>query len=84
MRHTRAHTANRRSHHALKGGKFSPCPDCGAMRMPHRVCYACGKYRGRQVIDVMKKVNKKAAKAKKEGKKEHEKEDKGDTKSAKK
>jgi len=28
------------------------CPDCGAPRMPHRVCSACGKYDGRQVLVV--------------------------------
>ncbi len=28
------------------------CPECGAPRMPHRVCTACGKYNGRQVLVV--------------------------------
>jgi large subunit ribosomal protein L32 len=26
------------------------CPQCGAPQQPHRVCRACGYYRGRQVI----------------------------------
>jgi large subunit ribosomal protein L32 len=26
------------------------CPECGAPRQPHRVCPACGKYNGRQVV----------------------------------
>jgi hypothetical protein len=30
----------------------------------HRVCSQCGKYRGRVVVDVLKKTAKKAAKAK--------------------
>ena len=28
------------------------CPNCGAYRLPHRVCRACGKYNGRQVLTV--------------------------------
>ncbi|MBP7830963.1 MAG: 50S ribosomal protein L32 [Kiritimatiellae bacterium] len=26
------------------------CPKCGAPQMSHRVCPACGTYRGRQVL----------------------------------
>jgi large subunit ribosomal protein L32 len=65
MRHTRAHTANRRSHHALTGGRFSKCPDCGALRLPHHACPSCGKYNGRMVVDVAAKIAKKNAKIKK-------------------
>ena len=61
MRHTRAHTGNRRSHHALKGAAFSKCSHCGAMRVPHTVCTACGYYRGRKVIDQVKAATKKLA-----------------------
>jgi large subunit ribosomal protein L32 len=28
------------------------CPECGAPTLPHRVCRACGYYRGRQVMSV--------------------------------
>lgn len=28
------------------------CPECGAPRLPHRVCPTCGKYKGRQVVVV--------------------------------
>jgi large subunit ribosomal protein L32 len=42
----------RRSHHALGAPNFSRCPDCGEMRLPHRACPSCGRYRGRQVVDV--------------------------------
>jgi large subunit ribosomal protein L32 len=56
MRHTRAHTGKRRSHHALKGARFTSCPKCGAKHLMHRVCQACGTYRGRVVIDVLKKT----------------------------
>lgn len=63
MRHTRGHTGNRRSHHALKGAQFTVCKDCGAKHLMHRVCASCGKYRGRVVVDVMKKTIKATKKA---------------------
>ncbi len=28
------------------------CPSCGEYKRPHRLCTACGKYNGRQVIEV--------------------------------
>lgn len=63
MRHTSGHTRNRRSHHALKGARFETCKDCGAKHLMHRVCSTCGKYRGRVVVDVLKKTVKAAKKA---------------------
>ena len=62
MRHTRAHTANRRSHHALVATTLAKC-ECGAVRVSHRACAECGRYRGRVVIDVAAKAKRKAAKA---------------------
>lgn len=52
MRHTRAHTANRRSHHALKAPALGSCKNCGATKRPHHMCLECGFYNGRQVIDL--------------------------------
>ena len=62
MRHTRAHTGNRRSHHALKGSALGPCPKCQAPHLRHHLCLACGYYRGREVVNVLAKTQKKAAK----------------------
>jgi len=64
MRHTRAHTANRRSHHALKGARLSLCSNCQTPKYNHRVCLNCGQYKGMTVIDVNKKIAKKAKKTK--------------------
>jgi len=61
MRHTRAHTRNRRSHHALKASTLQKC-ECGAVRVPHRACPVCGRYRGRIAVDLASKVATKAAK----------------------
>ncbi|HVV39054.1 MAG TPA: 50S ribosomal protein L32 [Candidatus Paceibacterota bacterium] len=67
MRHTRAHTANRRSHHALKAQHLTTC-ECGNPRVSHRACPACGRYNGRVVVDVAGKLAARQAKAaKKEG-----------------
>ena len=63
MRHTKSHTANRRSHHALKVARFETCPKCNAKHLMHRVCVNCGNYRGRMVVDVLKKTLKKTQKA---------------------
>ncbi len=68
MRHTRAHTANRRSHHALLSGRFSKCVDCGVLRPPHRACPSCGKYNGKVVVDVAMQAVKKDAKMRKRAK----------------
>lgn len=64
MRHTRAHTRNRRSHHALKEARFSKCKKCNEPVMPHTVCINCGTYKNREVIDVLKKLTKKERKKK--------------------
>ncbi|MFC1801884.1 50S ribosomal protein L32 [Patescibacteria group bacterium] len=52
MRHTKGHTANRRSHHGLKAPRLSSCGNCEAKHLRHRVCPDCGQYKGRQVVDV--------------------------------
>jgi large subunit ribosomal protein L32 len=54
MRHTRAHTANRRSHHALKNRSLATC-ECGAVRVSHRACPTCGRYNGRVAVDLAAK-----------------------------
>lgn len=61
MRHTKSHTANRRSHHALKAQVLSTC-ECGAAKVSHRACPQCGRYKGRVVVDHAAKAQAKAAK----------------------
>ena len=64
MRHTRSHTKNRRSHHAIKVPALSTCSHCGLLRRPHHACLECGYYRGRLVIDVKKQQADRAARMK--------------------
>jgi ribosomal protein L32 len=48
----------------LKGTVFGACSNCQAPKETHSVCKNCGMYRGRKVLDVVKKVTKKVAKTK--------------------
>jgi len=36
----------------LKLPQISKCPQCAEPHVPHRVCPACGYYKGRQVLSV--------------------------------
>ncbi|MCA9356266.1 50S ribosomal protein L32 [Candidatus Nomurabacteria bacterium] len=64
MRHTRAHTANRRSHHALKSQAIINDKDTGVPHLRHRVSLTDGRYKGKSVINVVKKATKKTKKSK--------------------
>lgn len=57
MRHTRAHSANRRSHHALGNPAVSDDAKDG-QHLRHRVSPITGKYKGRQILDLTKKSKK--------------------------
>ncbi|MFC1756438.1 50S ribosomal protein L32 [Patescibacteria group bacterium] len=45
--------------------KLVKCSKCSAKITPHRVCPKCGFYKGREVVDVMKKAKKSKAKKQK-------------------
>lgn len=64
MRHTKGKRNRVRSHHALKPLRFAACSHCNAAAIPHVVCKNCGYYKGRQVIDVLAKLDKKRRKEK--------------------
>lgn len=61
MRHTRSHTANRRSHHALTAPNLAVCQNCNASHKPHHMCLNCGSYKGRVVIDLLEKKKEREA-----------------------
>ena len=62
MRHTKSHTANRRSHHALKAPKTTTDPKTGGTHLRHRIDMTTGMYKGRKVIDVVAKAVKSSSK----------------------
>ncbi len=49
-RHSNTRTRKRRSHDALTIPNLTECPNCHERKLPHRVCPACGYYRGREVV----------------------------------
>ena len=63
MRATKSHRNNRRSHHALVAPATAKC-ECGVMMLRHRACANCGKYRGRQVIDIVAQTTRTQARLK--------------------
>jgi len=46
-----ARTRMGRAHQALVRPQLRPCPRCGAMRLPHRVCTQCGYYNEKITIE---------------------------------
>ncbi len=59
MRHTRGHTGNRRSHHALSETNIIKDKETGALRLPHRIDEATGMYRGKQIYTPKVKAERK-------------------------
>ena len=68
MRHTKGHSANRRSHHALKNRALTASPE-GTVHPRHRVMLEGGTYRGRTLLNkTAARVARRTTKTKKEGK----------------
>jgi large subunit ribosomal protein L32 len=42
----------RANHDKRQPPALSPCSNCEELTLSHRVCPACGHYRGRQVVEV--------------------------------
>jgi large subunit ribosomal protein L32 len=42
----------RKRSHSTDVRATQACPECGGAQQPHRVCAACGQYRGKQVLTV--------------------------------
>ena len=62
QRHTKSRRNKRRAHIHLVAPVLSRCPKCGKPFLPHTVCLNCGYYKGKEVIDVLGKLNKKERK----------------------
>ena len=41
----------RRTHYKISENGTTTCPKCGEAIRPHRVCKACGTYKGKDVIN---------------------------------
>ncbi|MEX0909706.1 MAG: 50S ribosomal protein L32 [Candidatus Paceibacterota bacterium] len=51
MRHTKGHSGNRRSHHALKGPRISRDTTTNSFHLRHRVDLKTGMYRGKKILE---------------------------------
>lgn len=51
-RKSKSRRGQQRSHDALVSPASSRCKNCGAAKVPHRVCGACGFYADRSVVEV--------------------------------
>ena len=58
-RHSRQRQGKRRAAIKLVAFKAVSCPNCQNPTLPHTVCKNCGYYKGREVINMTKKVSKK-------------------------
>ena len=56
MRHTKGHSANRRSHHALTAIKPVKDKESGNLRLPHHLDEVTGMYRGKQIFTPRVKI----------------------------
>ena len=54
-RHSKSRRDKRRAQWKIKSPNLSRCPQCGAPKLPHRVCPECGYYEGREIIPPKKK-----------------------------
>ncbi len=63
-RHTKSRRNRRRGNIFLNKPTLTSCPNCGKDSLPHMACSNCGYYKGKEVIDVFKKMNKKEKKEK--------------------
>ena len=77
QRHTKSRRNKRRMHIFLQAPSLVACLKCGKPTRPHTVCQNCGFYKGTELIDVLKKLEKKERKNKEKEIKEKEKTEKG-------
>lgn len=78
QRHTKSRRNKRRSHLKLVALNLAVCGKCGQQILPHRACPNCGSFKGREVIDVLKKLDKKERKKKEKELESQEKETKSE------
>jgi large subunit ribosomal protein L32 len=62
QRHTKSRRNRRRMHLFIKAPFLAKCLKCGKPVLPHTACLNCGYYQGREIIDVLKKLDRKERK----------------------
>lgn len=72
QRTTKSRRDRRRQHIYLTATSLAVCSKCKKMKRPHTVCQHCGFYKGKEVINVMAKMEKKEKKIREKEMKETE------------
>ena len=49
---TPSRKGKRRSHHFQFAVNATECPNCGEFKLPHHICYSCGYYNKKEIIDM--------------------------------
>ncbi len=49
---SKARRDKRRANWKLTAPNLVECPQCRALKLPHRVCPSCGQYKGKEIIRV--------------------------------
>lgn len=70
---TKGSRDQKRMHIYLQAPSLSKCSKCGKPTKQHRVCFNCGYYKGKEVVNVLAKLEKKEKKKKQEELKQAEK-----------
>ncbi len=58
QRKTKGRRNQRRMHIYLDEPTLTDCSQCKEKKLAHAVCPSCGHYKGREVVDVLKKEKK--------------------------
>ncbi len=64
QRHTKSRRNKRRMHIFARTPTLIKCPKCGKFVLPHTICWNCGFYKGKEIINVLEKLEKKERKKK--------------------
>ncbi|MDZ4385271.1 MAG: 50S ribosomal protein L32 [Candidatus Moranbacteria bacterium] len=62
QRHTKGRRDRARAELKLTSKNLVACTKCGAQIKAHITCPKCGFYKGKEVVDTMKKITKKTTK----------------------
>ncbi len=49
-KHSKTRRDKRRTHYKATASTTGNCPNCNAVKLPHRVCPECGYYNGRKIV----------------------------------
>ena len=58
---TKGRRDRRRVMHKIKAKQTEACPKCSKQKLSHQACMYCGYYKGKEVVNTLKKVSKKTA-----------------------